>query len=83
MEFQICKTALDAYRALKHDPHCKYSLCVIPLGSTTWPDDWSGRFEAIYSRPRFFRLASMADRISSVSPIIFRAKNPPWPPPGS
>jgi hypothetical protein len=43
MEFQICKTALEAYRALKHDPHCNYSLCVIPLGSITWPDEHPGR----------------------------------------
>jgi long-chain fatty acid transport protein len=36
--------------------------------STTWPSSWSGRFEAIYSRPQFFRLAPFfAYRIGPVS----------------
>ena len=43
MEFQVCMATLEAYRALKHDPDCTYSLCVIPLGSILWPDEHPGR----------------------------------------
>ena len=44
------------------------SVNVPYASSTTWPDDWSGRFEAIYSRPQFFRLAPFfAYRIGPVS----------------
>lgn len=44
------------------------SVNVPYASSTTWPDDWSGRFEAVYSRPQFFRLAPFfAYRIGPVS----------------
>src|SRR5262249_54202586 len=37
--FALCPECLAQYRALTHDPTCRYSLNFIPFCSLEWPDE--------------------------------------------